>query len=122
MQDTIVCAPKVDPRAPSSISTSLSLKGRVHLAPLTPDLEKLPPTAACTTRQVHQAFGFAIITLKKWRREGKGPRVTLIEGRPRYLVRDLREWAGIGPGDGYPSHPQAAVPGAHVLTSTPERL
>ena len=59
------------------------------------DLMNMPDTTACTTKQVHQGFGFAEITLKKWRREGKGPRVTLIEGRPRYLVRDLREWSGI---------------------------
>lgn len=59
-----------------------------------PDLDKLPPSATLNTRQVSLASGFAEYTLRLWRikGEGKGPRVTYIERKPRYLVRDVRAW------------------------------
>lgn len=62
------------------------------------DLDALPGSAACTTRQVAALSGFAEITLKVWRRAGesRGPRVTRIEGKPRYLVSDVRAWMGAG--------------------------
>ncbi len=50
-----------------------------------PDLDALPAAAACSTAQVSKVSGFAVGTLKKWRRTGGGPKVTIIEGRPRYL-------------------------------------
>jgi hypothetical protein len=65
---------------------------RAHRPPQIPDLESLPPGATCTGRQVALAFGFAEVTIRTWRRLGRGPRVTMIEGRPRYLVRDLLAW------------------------------
>lgn len=66
-----------------------------RVAPI-PDLGTLPPTAACTTDQVARLSGFAVVTLKTWRAKGKGPKVTFVSGRPRYLVRDLRAWLGVG--------------------------
>lgn len=69
---------------------------RAHrIAPI-PDLDVLPPLAACTTDQVARLSGFAVVTLKLWRAEGRGPKVTFVSGRPRYLVRDLRAWLGVG--------------------------
>lgn len=72
-------------------------KQRTHVPPPIPDLDALPPTAACTTEQVAALSGYAPITLQLWRRQNRGPRVTTIQGRPRYLVRDLREWMGLDP-------------------------
>ena len=62
-----------------------------------PDLDKLPPSAALTTKQTASSGKFAETTLKKWRQSGgkRGPRVTYIDGYPRYLVRDVREWLGL---------------------------
>ena len=70
---------------------------RIHLSAPIPDLDALPPTAACTTEQVAALSGYAVITLQLWRRQSRGPRSWLIQGRPRYLVRDLREWMGLDP-------------------------
>lgn len=59
-----------------------------------PDLTTLPDTALLTRSQVAGLAGYTEQALKKWAREGRGPRVTIVEGRPRYSVRDAREWMG----------------------------
>ena len=60
------------------------------------DLDSLPDSAACTTRDVAALSGFAEITFKVWRKAGdRGPKVTRIEGKPRYLVKDVRAWMGL---------------------------
>lgn len=59
-----------------------------------PDLSTLPPEALITRQQLSEVSSFALITLKVWAREGRGPRITIVEGRPRYRVRDVREWMG----------------------------
>lgn len=59
-----------------------------------PDLEKLPDTALLTRRQLSDLSSFALITLKVWAKKGRGPQITVVEGRPRYRVRDVREWMG----------------------------
>lgn len=59
-----------------------------------PDLAVLPPDALLTRKQVVAISGFALQTLKMWPAQGKGPRVTMVEGRPRYRVADLRQWMG----------------------------
>ena len=66
-------------------------------APNVPDLDKLPQSAALTTKQAASSSGFSEITLKKWRAsdEKRGPRVIYVDGYPRYLVRDVREWLGL---------------------------
>lgn len=56
------------------------------------ELGRLPDEALLTRRQVAHLSGFTIGALKKWGREQRGPRVTTIEGRPRYRVADVREW------------------------------
>ena len=58
------------------------------------DLNALPDLACLTTKQLAVLTGFAEITLKTWRGQetGRGPRVTYIEGRPRYLVRNVKNW------------------------------
>jgi hypothetical protein len=57
-----------------------------------PDLSALPSQACITRRQLGELTGFAIPTLKLWVKQGKGPRVTYVEGRPRYLAGDVRDW------------------------------
>ncbi len=59
-----------------------------------PDLERLPDGALLTRRQLSDLSSFALITLKVWAKSGRGPRITVVEGRPRYRVRDVREWMG----------------------------
>ncbi len=62
-----------------------------------PDLNRLPPTSLLTTRQVSLISGYAEITFKVWRGQGgsRGPKVTYVEGRPRYFVRDVRAWISL---------------------------
>lgn len=55
-------------------------------------MQGLPDHALLTRKQVCDISGFADITLRKWAGEGKGPKITRIEDRPRYMVRDVREW------------------------------
>jgi hypothetical protein len=57
-----------------------------------PDLSALPSSACITRRQLGELTGFSLPTLKVWVKQGKGPRITYVEGRPRYLVGDVREW------------------------------
>ena len=62
-------------------------------APL-PDLATLPDEAVIVTDQLSGVSGYAVQTLKIWRAKKKGPPFILVEGRPRYRVRDVREWLG----------------------------
>jgi len=60
-----------------------------------PDISALPPDAFLTIKQVAGLTGFAPYTVKCWRKYGRGPKVTTINGRPRFRVADLREWLGL---------------------------
>lgn len=60
-----------------------------------PDLSSLPGDALLTRRQVSDLTGFALQTLKGWPARGKGPRITRVQGRPRYRVADVRDWMGL---------------------------
>ena len=57
-----------------------------------PDLNSLPDHATLTRKQVAKLTGFADITLRVWSTRGRGPKVTRLEGAPRYLARDVRAW------------------------------
>ncbi|MGM0583866.1 MAG: helix-turn-helix transcriptional regulator [Pseudomonadota bacterium] len=57
-----------------------------------PDIDKLPDAALLTRQQVSLLTGFAEITLKKWAAKGQGPKVTRVEGLPRFKVADVRAW------------------------------
>ena len=46
--------------------------------------------ALLTRAQVADVSGFAPITLKMWAPQGKGPKITRIEGLPRFRVGDVR--------------------------------
>lgn len=63
--------------------------------PDTPDISALPPDALLTRKQLAAISGFALQSLKMWPAQGKGPRVTTVEGRPRYRVADVRQWMGV---------------------------
>jgi hypothetical protein len=56
------------------------------------DIDHLPASALLTRAQVAEASGFAVMTLKLWARKGKGPKITRIEGLPRFRVQDVRAW------------------------------
>jgi predicted DNA-binding transcriptional regulator AlpA len=71
---------------------NLSGRARIHRARPLPDLSTLPSQACITRRQLGELTGFSQPTLKAWVKQGKGPRVTYVEGRPRYLAGDVREW------------------------------
>lgn len=59
---------------------------------LIPDLRKMPPDALLTRKQVSAISGYALITLKLWARAGRGPRITRVEGYPRYRAEDVSNW------------------------------
>lgn len=59
-----------------------------------PDLDKLPPCALLTYTQVAKLAGYSLVTIKRWAADGRGPRMTRIEGRPRFAVRDVKAWLG----------------------------
>ena len=57
-----------------------------------PDLSTLPDAAYVTRKQIAALTGFSIPAFKLWEGQARGPRVTRIEGRPRYQVADVRAW------------------------------
>lgn len=67
------------------------LKGRQ-----VPDLSALPGEAYLTRNQLAALTGFSIPAFKLWSTQDRGPRITRIEGRPRYKVADVRAWIGVG--------------------------
>lgn len=58
------------------------------------DIDALPPSALLTRAQVAQVSGFAVVTLKLWATQGKGPKITRVEGLPRFRAQDVRSWMG----------------------------
>ena len=62
-----------------------------------PDLDKLPPCALLTERQVSLVSGYAEITLRIWRMKGGGPHFVLVQGRPRYMAGPTRAWLAGAP-------------------------
>jgi predicted DNA-binding transcriptional regulator AlpA len=64
-----------------------------QLAPDIPDINALPEHALLTQQQLHKLTGFALITFRIWASQGRGPKVTRINGNlPRYMARDVRAW------------------------------
>ena len=59
-----------------------------------PDIQVLPPDALLTRRQMAVLSGYTEQAFKKWAKEHRGPRITVVEGRPRYRVADARAWLG----------------------------
>lgn len=57
-----------------------------------PDIATLPNDALLTRGQLAALTGFTEQAFKKWAREGRGPAITYVEGRPRTKVRDFRLW------------------------------
>jgi hypothetical protein len=57
-----------------------------------PDISRLPPDAFITIKQLANLTGFAPLTVKAWRRHGRGPKASIVNGRPRYRVSDVRAW------------------------------
>lgn len=57
-----------------------------------PNVDNLPPSALLTRKQVAAVSGLALVTLKKWAAEGRGPRITRVSGLPRYRADHVRAW------------------------------
>lgn len=51
-----------------------------------------PSRVLLTRADLIQITGYSRPTFKRWAKRGKGPHVTIIEGRPRYLVADVEAW------------------------------
>lgn len=51
-----------------------------------------PDEVMLTPDEFHALYGVAPVTLRLWHRQGRGPRQTRIEGRPRYKLGDCRAW------------------------------
>ena len=62
-----------------------------------PDLDGLPPSALLTRNQVAALSGFALITFKRWAKTSRGPKITRVEGRPRYRAADVIAWLNAQP-------------------------
>lgn len=59
-----------------------------------PELGALPSDALLTRKQMALLSGYTEQAFKKWARENRGPKVTTVEGRPRYRVEEARKWLG----------------------------
>lgn len=51
-----------------------------------------PDDMLLTTAEVSALSGFAEVTLRLWRRQGRGPSWLEIEGMPRLRLGDYRKW------------------------------
>ena len=56
-------------------------------------LKLLPDDALASPAEASALTGFAIVTLRRWRRDRRGPPFVLIEGVPRYRLGDLRSYS-----------------------------
>lgn len=56
------------------------------------DVDRLPPSVLLTRNDLVAVTGFALITFKIWAKTGRGPKVTRVEGRPRYRAGDVVAW------------------------------
>lgn len=60
--------------------------------PLDYSLPSLPSEPAMTTVEAARLLGYSPAALRKWRREGRGPRYLRTGRSIRYLPADLRAW------------------------------
>lgn len=67
---------------------------RIHRPTQIPDLSALPSDALLTRAQMVCLSGYSEQAFKKWAHQGRGPTITVVEGRPRYRVADARIWLG----------------------------
>lgn len=72
--------------------SNAALTARQKPSQAVPDVDVLPASAILTRAQVSALTGFSLPTLKRYAASGRGPRITRIEGLPRYRVNDLRDW------------------------------
>ena len=72
--------------------TDAQPKTRQRRPVVVPDLNALPDHTLLTRNQLVQLTSFSLPTLKIWAKQNKGPKVTYVEGHPRYLVGDTKTW------------------------------
>lgn len=65
---------------------------RAHNPKPLPNIDTLPAATPLTRRQLSEMTGWSIVTLKRWAKENRGPRITVLERRPRYRADHVREW------------------------------
>ncbi|RLK07412.1 helix-turn-helix transcriptional regulator [Ruegeria conchae] len=70
----------------------LDVTAESHNQSETLDLNALSASSFLTRVQLAPVIGFSLQTLKRWAGEGKGPRITYLENRPRYQVSDVLDW------------------------------
>lgn len=57
-----------------------------------PSLSDLPDDAFLVRAQAMRYSNHSEAAYKKWAREGRGPEITYLEGRPRYQVGAFKRW------------------------------
>lgn len=57
-----------------------------------PNLDALPGASFLTRNEIAALTGFTSQAFKVWSTQKRGPRVSRIEGHPRYRVADVRAW------------------------------
>ncbi|MBB3997147.1 helix-turn-helix transcriptional regulator [Aureimonas pseudogalii] len=57
-----------------------------------PDISTLPDEALLSRRQLAGLTGYTEQALRKWTKQGRGPKTVYLEGRPRTTVKAYREW------------------------------
>lgn len=62
-----------------------------------PDIGTLPAWVPLTTSELSLITRSPEVTIKSWRvaEPPRGPKVTWLDDRPRYLVGDVRAWLGL---------------------------
>ncbi len=82
------------PNLANAVEAQSRLKQRIHPKKPLPNIDTAPASMLFTREQASRICGFSIVTLKNWDLAGqiKGPKVTRIEGWPRYRAGDLRAW------------------------------
>jgi predicted site-specific integrase-resolvase len=50
------------------------------------------PDELLTAQETAELLRVAVVTLRRWRREGRGPPFLWTEGRPRYRRGDVLAW------------------------------
>ena len=76
---------------PEAILKEASLRRHGNTAAL-PALRDAPDEMLLTTRELGALTNNAEVTIRLWHRENRGPKRILVEGRPRYMLRDVRTW------------------------------
>lgn len=65
---------------------------RAPVAQNIPDLDSIPACTLLTRAQLVPLLGVSLPTLKRWSSQGRGPKISRVEGLPRFRAGDVRAW------------------------------